>query len=81
MELSCRDAELAVSRELDGALSSHERLRLQFHLCSCHECGAFARGQQAQRAALRALAAVPLPPGLRTFSPERKFRAAAASPT
>jgi hypothetical protein len=78
--ISCRDAELAVSRELDGALSRSERRQLTLHLSSCADCGAFARGQHAQRAALRALAAVPLPPGLRNFAPDRKFRGARASP-
>jgi RNA polymerase sigma-70 factor, ECF subfamily len=78
--MTCREAELAVSRELDGALPRRERRKLGFHLASCDDCGAFARGQQAQRAALRALAAVPLPPALETFRADRKFRAAHASP-
>jgi DNA-directed RNA polymerase specialized sigma24 family protein len=77
--ISCRQAERAVSRELDGELSRRERQQLRLHLTCCADCGAFARGQQAQRAALRALSAVRLPPGLRRFAPERKFRAAPAS--
>jgi DNA-directed RNA polymerase specialized sigma24 family protein len=77
--ISCRDAELAVSRELDGALSRSEHRRLTLHLSSCADCATFARGQHAQRAALRALAPVPLPPGLRRFAPDRKFRGARAS--
>jgi anti-sigma factor RsiW len=78
--ISCRQAERAVSRELDGELSRRERAQLRLHLTACADCGAFARGQHAQRAALRALAAVPLPQGLRRFKPDRKFRAAHASP-
>ena len=78
--ISCRDAELAVSRELDGTLSRSERRRLTLHISACADCGAFARGQQAQRAALRALATVPLPLGLRKFAPDRKFRVVRASP-
>jgi hypothetical protein len=64
-----------VSRELDGALSRNERRTLLLHLSSCHDCGAFVCGQQALRAALRALAAAPLPSGLGMFSAEHKFPA------
>jgi RNA polymerase sigma-70 factor, ECF subfamily len=78
--LTCRDAELAISRDLDDDLSRRERRKLKLHLSTCEDCGAFARGQQAQRAALRALAAVPLPASLETFTPERKFSPARASP-
>jgi hypothetical protein len=78
--LSCGDAELAVSRELDGALSPHERRKLKLHLSACNDCRAFACGQMALRIALQALTPVPVPPGLRMFSPERKFRGASASP-
>jgi anti-sigma factor RsiW len=78
--LSCRDAELAVLRELDGALSPHERRKLKLHLSACDDCRAFACGQMALRVALRALAGVPLPPGLRRLSSERKFWGAPASP-
>jgi DNA-directed RNA polymerase specialized sigma24 family protein len=77
--MTCRQAELAVSRELDGALGRRERRHLRLHLDSCEDCAAFARGQQGQRTALRALAAVPLPSSLETFSAERKFRPARAS--
>ena len=79
MELSCREAELAVSLDLDGVLSRNERRKLLLHLSCCRDCGAFARGQQALRAAFRVLAAAPLPSGLRTFSAERKSSAAEAS--
>jgi DNA-directed RNA polymerase specialized sigma24 family protein len=72
--LACHQAELAVSRQLDDRLARKEKRRLRAHLCSCEECHAFARSQRTQRAALRALAAVPLPETLRSFfgsSPRR----------
>jgi hypothetical protein len=81
MQLSCREARFAVSRELDGALSAAECEQLMLHLSSCDDCGAFARGQQALRGALWVLAAVSLPPRLRTFTAERKVPAAPASLT
>lgn len=71
--LTCHEAELAVSRALDDRLSRRERRFLRAHLRSCQECDAFARCQQTQRAALRALAAIPLPDTLKSFfGPERR---------
>lgn len=65
--LTCHEAELAVSRQLDDQLSRRERRLLRAHVRSCVECKAFARDQQAQRAAIRALAEIPLPETLRSF--------------
>jgi DNA-directed RNA polymerase specialized sigma24 family protein len=65
--LACHQAELAVSRQLDDRLARKEKRRLRAHLRSCEECHAFARSQRTQGAALRALAAVPLPDTLRSF--------------
>ena len=65
--LTCRDAELAISRQLDGRLSRAERGSLRAHLRACRECATLARKQRAQRAAIRGLAAVPLPPSLASF--------------
>lgn len=65
--LACHEAELAVSQQLDHRLARKEKCRLRAHLRSCAECPAFARSQRAQRAALRALAAVPLPDTLQSF--------------
>ncbi len=64
---TCHEAELAVSREFDDRLSRRERRLLRTHLRSCEECQAFARCQQAQRDAIRALAAIPLPDTLQSF--------------
>jgi RNA polymerase sigma factor (sigma-70 family) len=65
--LTCHEAERAVSRQLDDRLPRKEKRLLRAHLRVCEECDAFARGQHEQRAALRALAAVPLPDTLLFF--------------
>lgn len=62
--LTCREAELAISRQLDGRLSRAEKGSLRAHLRVCSDCGSFARSQRAQRAALKGLAAIPLPASL-----------------
>src|SRR2546421_8618671 len=59
--LTCGEAELAISRQLDGRLSRHEKGALRAHLRECSECAGFARRQRAQRSALRSLAAIPVP--------------------
>src|ERR687888_240145 len=65
--LTCGEAELAISRQLDGLLPRRERGALRAHLRQCDECASFARRQRAQRSALRALGAVPLPASLSSF--------------
>ena len=63
--LTCHEAEVAVSRQLDGRLPRAERGALRAHLRECAECAAFARSQRAQRTALRgAFGLVPLPSSL-----------------
>jgi RNA polymerase sigma-70 factor (ECF subfamily) len=66
--LRCREAELAVSRQLDGRLSRGEQRALEDHLRSCGDCESFAHGQRSLRAALKELAAVPVPPSLASLS-------------
>jgi RNA polymerase sigma factor (sigma-70 family) len=65
--LTCGEAELSISRQLDGRLSRHERGQLRAHLRECQECAGFARRQRAQRGALKSLALVPLPGSLSSF--------------
>jgi hypothetical protein len=86
--LTCSGAELAILRHLDDRLSRSERRLLRAHIDACDECEAFARRQLAQRAAIRSLAAIPLPETLESFSgwawrqeckTQRKFGARAAS--
>src|ERR687886_429357 len=65
--LTCGEAELAISRQLDGRLSRKEKGALRAHLRQCAECSSFARRQRAQRSALRSLASIPLPASLSSF--------------
>src|SRR5213082_2657760 len=64
---SCGEAELAISKQLDGRLSRAEKSSLRAHLRECAECATFARRQRAQRAALKSIGAVPLPATLASF--------------
>ncbi len=68
--LTCHQAERAISRRLDGLLGRAERRQLRGHLRACGDCSRFAHSQRAQRAALRALADVPLPESLVSFFAE-----------
>ena len=65
--LTCREAELAISRQLDRRLPRGERAALRAHLRSCGECASLARRQRAQRSAIRSLALVPLPSSLASW--------------
>ena len=62
--LTCQQAELAISKQLDGRLARSERGALRAHLRACPDCATVARRQRAQRSAFKALAAVPLPTSL-----------------
>ena len=62
--LTCGEAELAISRQLDGRLTRRDKGALRAHLRECKQCASFARRQRAQRAALRSLGAVPVPSSL-----------------
>jgi RNA polymerase sigma factor (sigma-70 family) len=60
-QLSCSEAQLAVSRAADGRLGRKERRRLRIHVQECADCARFARLQQRNRRAFRGLALVPVP--------------------
>jgi RNA polymerase sigma factor (sigma-70 family) len=62
--LTCQQAELAISKQLDGRLGRSERGALRAHLRACPDCATVARRQRAQRSAFKALGAVPLPTSL-----------------
>jgi RNA polymerase sigma factor (sigma-70 family) len=62
--ITCREAELAISKQLDRRLSRQDKGALRAHLRECDECAGFARSQRAQRGALKALGAIPLPQSL-----------------
>jgi RNA polymerase sigma factor (sigma-70 family) len=65
--LTCGEAELAISRQLDGRLARRDKGALRAHLRECPQCALFARRQRAQRSALRSLGAVPVPTSLLSF--------------
>jgi RNA polymerase sigma factor (sigma-70 family) len=65
--LTCQQAELAISKQLDGRLPRSERGALRAHLRACPDCATVARRQRAQRSAFKSLAAVPLPTSLASF--------------
>jgi RNA polymerase sigma factor (sigma-70 family) len=62
--ITCHEAELAISKQLDRRLSRKDKGALRAHLRECEDCAGFARSQRAQRGALKALAAIPLPQSL-----------------
>jgi len=62
--ITCREAELAISKQLDQRLSRRDKGALRAHLRECDDCAGFARSQRAQRGALKALGAIPLPQSL-----------------
>ena len=66
-QLTCTDAQLAISRAADGRLGRKERRRLRDHLAECPDCAHFARLQQRHRRALRGLMLVPIPLSLSVF--------------
>src|ERR671932_1977368 len=65
--LTCGEAELAISKQLDGRLGRPEKAALRAHLRECPECATFARRQRAQRTAIKSLAAIPVPTSLTTL--------------
>ena len=66
-QLTCTEAQLAVSQAADGRLGRKERRQLRAHVTECSDCAHFARVQQRHRRALRGLALVPIPVSLTLF--------------
>ncbi|HLG07541.1 MAG TPA: sigma-70 family RNA polymerase sigma factor [Gaiellaceae bacterium] len=66
-QLTCTDAQLAVSRAADGRLGRKERRRLRDHLGECPDCSRFASLQQRHRRALKGLMLIPIPLSLSFF--------------
>ena len=62
--LTCGDAELALSKRVDGELSFGERGALRAHLRECAECAALERRLRFRGRALKKIALVPLPQSL-----------------
>jgi RNA polymerase sigma factor (sigma-70 family) len=65
--LSCGDAELALSKRVDGELSFGERGQLRAHLRECAECAALERRLRFRSRAVRKAGLVPLPDSLGSF--------------
>ena len=66
-QLTCTEAQLAISKSVDGRLGRKERRRLRDHLAECPDCAHFARLQQRHRSALRGLMLIPIPLSLSIF--------------
>ena len=62
--LTCAEAELALSRRLDGRLPRRERRRLKAHLRECALCARFDHVQRRQRSLLDGLSVLPVPASL-----------------
>src|SRR3954469_57903 len=77
--ITCHDAELAISRQLDGRLARRDKGALRAHLRECDDCARFARSQRAQRGAIKSLALIPLPPSLLSWFLHHGATATAAS--
>lgn len=61
---ACPEPELALTRRVDGRLPWRQRRALVGHLRICRDCAALVDELQAQRAALRELAELPVPASL-----------------
>jgi RNA polymerase sigma factor (sigma-70 family) len=66
-QLTCTEAQLAISQSVDDRLGRKEKRRLRDHLSECPDCATFARLQQRHRSALRGLTLVPIPVSLALF--------------
>jgi anti-sigma factor RsiW len=66
-DLTCSQAERAISRELDGLLTRHERRRLRAHVRGCDECSSCLDFHRRRRLAFRKLRLVPVPISLQVF--------------
>ncbi|CAN5259299.1 hypothetical protein BH20ACT13_BH20ACT13_19600 [soil metagenome] len=66
-QLTCTEAQFAVSQAADGRLGRKERRRLRVHLGECPDCAQFAQAQKRHRRALRGLVLVPIPVSLTLF--------------
>ena len=79
-QLSCTEAQLAVSKATDGRLGRKERRRLRTHLDECPDCAHFARLQSRNRSALRGLLLIPVPFSLSLFKGLESSATAATLP-
>jgi RNA polymerase sigma factor (sigma-70 family) len=80
-QLTCTEAQFAVSQAADGRLGRKERKRLRVHIADCPDCASFAQVQQRHRRALRGLVLVPIPVSLTLFKGLEGSASAATLPT
>jgi RNA polymerase sigma factor (sigma-70 family) len=80
-QLTCTDAQFAVSQAADGRLGRKERKRLRVHIADCPDCASFAQVQKRHRRALRGLVFVPIPVSLTLFKGLEGSAGAASLPT
>ena len=66
-QLTCTEAQLAISQAADGRLGRKERRRLRDHIGECPDCARFTSLQQRNRRALKGLMLVPIPLSLSFF--------------
>jgi RNA polymerase sigma factor (sigma-70 family) len=79
-QLTCTEAQSAISRAADGRLGRKERRRLKDHLGECPDCARFASLQQRNRRALKGLMLVPIPLSLSFFKGIESTATAATLP-
>jgi RNA polymerase sigma-70 factor, ECF subfamily len=70
-DLSCEEAEQALSRRLDRRLARREARRLKHHLHDCRRCVRFGEIQKRQRTLLKGLSIMPIPASLFLFRGEQ----------
>ena len=81
-QLTCTEAQFAVSQSADGRLGRKERRRLRTHIAECPDCARFAQLQQRHRGAMRGgLVLVPIPVSLTLFKGLEGSAGAATLPT
>jgi RNA polymerase sigma factor (sigma-70 family) len=80
-QLTCTEAQFAISQAADGRLGRKERRRLRAHIAECPDCARFAQVQQRHRRALRGLVLVPIPVSLTLFKGLEGSASAATLPT
>jgi RNA polymerase sigma-70 factor (ECF subfamily) len=68
--LTCAEAELSLSRRLDGRLARAEGRRLKAHMRDCPRCQRFELAQRRQRKVLKGLSLMPVPASILLFRSE-----------
>jgi RNA polymerase sigma factor (sigma-70 family) len=80
-QLTCTEAQFAVSQAADRRVGRKQRRRLRAHLGECPDCARFARLQLRHRRALRGLTLMPVPVSLTLFRELEGSASAATLPT